>query len=132
MEQAFDKYFETAILNRDRLSEAVSVINSIFQDYNIMDRIAADDIEFTYHFLTNKHYVEKNEEETVIVKKYRRLTQIIFNYYYPKALGSRFYHYTKLSALNGILKSELKLKPHITNANFDEFKTFYKDHNLIG
>lgn len=134
MIQPYDKYLETALLNRDCLTEALAFINDVFSEpaYNIADRVTLDDIEFTYHFLTNKHYVEKNDEETIVVKKYRRLTQIIFDFYYPKAIGSKFYHYTKLSALDGILKSELKLKPLITNENFDEFKTFYRDHNLIG
>lgn len=134
MTEPYDKYLETALLNRNQINEALSFINDVFSepDYNIADRVTLDDIQFTYHFLTNKHYVEKSEEETIVIKKYRRLTQIIFDFYYPKPTGSKFYHYTKLSALNGILKNELKLKPLITNENFDEFKTFYKDHNLIG
>jgi hypothetical protein len=134
LSEYYDRYNETALLNKDRLMEAVQFINAIFSedDYKILERVTPEDIEFTYHFLTNRHYTERNEEDILVVKKFRRLTQIIFDHYYPKPNGNTFYHYTKLSALRGILKGELKLTPLIKNENFDEFKTFYKDHNLIG
>jgi hypothetical protein len=134
MNETDERNFETALLNRNRLNEAVKLINDTFSetDYQIMDGVRNEDIEFTYYFLTNKNYAERTKEGTLVVKKHRRLSQLIFDFYYLKADGTKFYHYTKISALTGILKKELKLKPLITNQNFDEFKTFYKDHDLIG
>jgi hypothetical protein len=82
MTTPYNKYLETALLNRDRLNEALTFINNVFSepDYNITDRVTLDDIEFTYHFLTNRHYVEKTDEEAVVVKKYRRLTELFLTF----------------------------------------------------
>lgn len=122
---------ETNRLN-SRISEAVEAINQIFSEYGIEQKITKNDIKFTDSFLTNNHYTEKVDIETTLFKSLRRLSQIIFEHYYPKPKGNKFFHYTTVSALKGILKNELKLKPLIKNENYSEFKLFYQDHNLEG
>jgi hypothetical protein len=62
----------------------------------------------------------------------RKLAKILFDIYYPKVQESGYYHYTKISAFRHIIKGELKLKSLIHNDNYDEFKTFYTDHDLLG
>jgi hypothetical protein len=125
---------ETDRLNRECLDDAAQTINDIISKapYNSIDEVKPEDLEFTTYFLVNRHFTEQDAEGTFIVNRHRRLSQIVADIYYPKVNDKAFFHYTKLSALRGILKGQLKLKPLIDNENYDEFKTFYKDHDLIG
>jgi hypothetical protein len=134
MELENPRSLETRHLNQSKISEAVAWLNGVLAEptYNISERLTGNDIQFTNEFLTNRIYGEMINHEEILLKKYRLLSHVIFDCYYPPHDGKVFYHYTKLSTLKNILRGELKLRPLLSNANYDEFKTFYRDHDLTG
>ncbi len=62
------------------------------------------------------------------------MSNIIFDYYYPKATEQEYAHYTSVSALKGIIcdTKKLRLTSTIKRLKDNEFKLFYADHNLKG
>jgi hypothetical protein len=132
---------ETNRLNNLHISEAVQISNALLTNriYKNKEIIKIEDVHFTDNFFgdgTDVQRTEISEDEKRIIEvtfsSKRRLSNILFNIYYPNATESEYYHFTKLSTLKHILKGELKLNPLVTNANFDEFKTFYIDHDILG
>lgn len=137
---------ETNKLNNHSLSDAVNLVNSIItrKIYNNSSTINNEDVVFTDNFFkdksipkrrTSKKLDEEGNSLTQInVKFYQtsKLSKILFDIYYPIPDEKLFYHYTKISALRHILKGNLKLNSLIKNENYEEFKTFYTDHNILG
>jgi len=137
---------ETNKLNNHSLSDAVNLANSIITRdiYNNSSIITIDDVEFTDNFFKDKSIPKRriskklDEQGTSLtqinVKFYQtsKLSKILFDIYYPIPDEKLYYHYTKISALRHILKGNLKLNSLIKNDNYEEFKTFYTDHNILG
>ena len=142
----FDLNQETNKLNRDSLIDATNKINFIITEkkYNNSSEISKSDVEFTDNFFKDKSYAKRRKSKSINnygeiinqtnVKFFQssKLSKILFDIYYPVPSENSFYHYTKISALKNILKGELKLKSLITNENYEEFKSFYTDHNMLG
>lgn len=136
-------YLETQELNY-RVKEAANTINNILTESGASGIVEPEDIEFDAHHLVNKHYTTEDsltstsdlEEYTVsksvTVHRRYKLSKIIFDAYYPIPQGTTFYHYTSLSGLRGILKRELKISSLMKNYDDDEFRSFYKDHDITG
>jgi len=133
----------TEFLNRNYLQEVVAIVNTIITNpiYNNSQTINSTDVEFTdYTFGAKKIVTERAETtdtngDTLVEVQFGsnyRISQILFDIYYPKANEDSYFHYTKISALRHIIKGQLKLKPLISNENYDEFRTFYEDHNILG
>jgi hypothetical protein len=137
---------ETENLNRASLSDAVDLVNSIItqNEYNNSSTITIDDVEFTDNFFKDKSIPKRSVIETADADgknitqinldffQTAKLSNILFDIYYPKPTEKLFYHYTKISALSHILKGNLKLNSLIRNENYEEFQTFYSDHNILG
>lgn len=146
LKKQFELRNETNRLNNEKLPEAVKIINSFInkENPNNTSKILVNDIEFTDNFLRDKSYPKRRESKStstdgkeitqINVKFFQtsKLSNILFDLYYPIPNEDSFYHYTKISSLSKILKGELKLNSLIVNENYEEFKTFYKEHNLLG
>jgi hypothetical protein len=133
----------TDFLNKNYLQEAVTIVNTIIKNslYSNSQTISLNDVVFTDYTFGAKKIVSdrtecKDKKGNILIEvqysSKRRFSQILFDIYYPKANDVSYYHYTKISALNHILKGQLKLKPLVSNENYDEFRTFYEDHNILG
>lgn len=131
----------TNFLNNRHLDEAVQIVNAIIKNslYSNKDSITLSDVKFTDNFLSDREDIERKEvteedkrtiEITFSIK--RTLSNILFNIYFPKPKDLIYYHYTKISALRNILRGELRLKSLVSNENYDEFKTFYIEHDILG
>lgn len=121
------QYLEENELNISQLGEAASLINKILSDYRKEKKeyITPKDIIFTPQFLAE--VLMKNEKGELTRK--RKLSDIVFDTYYPKPQSNEFYHFTKLSALEGILKGNLRLSKLKKNIDYHEYLKFYRDHN---
>src|SRR5690606_38506544 len=105
-------------LNRDHLVEAVQGVNEIITEsrYGNKDTLSVNDVTFTDNFFSDEQEVvdrkEITENEMVVIEvtssSKRKLSNILFNIYYPLAADSAYYHYTKISALKNILQGQLK------------------------
>lgn len=133
----------TEFLNRNYLQEAVTIVNTIITNsiYNNSQTINSSEIEFTDYTFGAKKIVSHRTESVdqsgntsieVQFSAKNKISQILFDIYYPKANEASYYHYTKISVLRHILKGQLRLKPLISNENYDEFRAFYEDHNILG
>jgi hypothetical protein len=143
LEKSLELTKRTDFLNKNYLNEAVKIVNAIITNpiYNNNQTIGLGDIEFTdstfgarMTVADRKETIEANGDTVIDIQfnHLKKLTQILFDIYYPKANEKSYYHYTKLSSLRKILKGELTLKPLISYANDDEFKHFYQDHDILG
>lgn len=133
VKQQMELFAETDKLNAS-ISDAAKTINAIFQSFDIQDKIEQSDIEFSNSFLWNKPYLvwDKELDSKLILRK-PRLSEIIFNYYYPKPTKTTFYHFTTYSNFVSIIKNqELWLFNLMKRFQEGEFKLFYKDHGLNG
>jgi hypothetical protein len=117
-------------IREKEIADAVQLINSVLTSFKITGQIASDDISLSPNLILDK--VGKIGESPTFGRIRRTLSDFVFNAYSPRPTGSTFYHYTKLSAFRKIIKGEFKIPPLVTNENFDEFKTFYSDHELTG
>jgi hypothetical protein len=136
-------YLETQGLNY-KIKEAADIINNILKSNGIMKSVDFNDIEFDAYHLVNKHYTTEESltsdykegeigiYKSVTIHRRPELSRIIFDAYYPEPQGTTFYHYTSLSALRGILKRELKMNSLMKHYGDDEFRSFYKDHDITG
>jgi|AntRauMFilla1563_2_1112583.scaffolds.fasta_scaffold07809_2 hypothetical protein len=143
IEESLKLPIRTEFLNRNYRQEAVTIVNTIITNsiYNNSQTINVSDVEFTDYTFGAKKIVTDRTETTdqngdtlteVQFGSNYKISQILFDIYYPKANEESYYHYTKISALRHILKGQLKLKPLISNENYGEFRTFYEDHNILG
>jgi hypothetical protein len=129
-------------LNRYHLVEAVQLVNEIITEskYGKKETLSVSDMTFTDNFFSDEQEVvdrkEITEDEMVAIEvtssSKRKLSNILFNIYYPPATDSTYYHYTKISALKNILQGQIKLNPLVSNNNYNEFEDFYRDHNILG
>lgn len=140
----FELSNRTNFLNNHYRKEATDIINSIITNslYKNKRTVTVSDIEFTDYSLGDKKIVvdrreteDVDEDHRTIELTYsssRKLSNILFDIYYPKPTEKYFFHYTKVSALRRILKGEIKLNPLINNENYNEFRSFYEDHDILG
>ncbi|MFH7010553.1 hypothetical protein ACHRV5_01705 [Flavobacterium sp. FlaQc-52] len=126
---------ETDKLNSNiNITDASTTINNIFQSFNIQDRISSNDIEFSNSFLWNKPYIvwDKKLDSNIILRKLK-LSEIIFDHYYPKPTETTFYHFTTYANFISIIKNqELWLFNLAKRFQEGEFRLFYIDHGITG
>lgn len=142
IKESIDLSRRTDFLNRAYLKESVSIVNQIITHplFNNNQTINESDVEFTdYTYGARKipsrqETIEENGDRLIDLSfnSDRKLSQILFDIYYPKATEESYYHYTTLSAFRNIVTGKLRLKQLITNENYSEFRTFYEDHNILG
>jgi len=133
VKKQMELFAETDKLNAN-ISSAVKTINDIFQTFGIQDTVCSNDVEFSNSFLWNKLYLvwDKTLDSNLILRK-PRLSEIIFNHYYPKPTKTTFYHFTTYNNFVSIIKNqELWLFNLMKRFHEGEFTQFYKDHGLTG
>jgi len=108
--------------NITQLEELVNFVNAIFEKNKINERITCEHIRFNAEFIGNIIKIED-----------KKLSQIIFDTYFPIANRESYYHYTSFEAFKSILESK-KLRLYNLNKRFDcgEFYTFYDEHGMDG
>ena len=108
--------------NETELQELVDFVNSIFAKYEITDRITTQHIRFNAEFIGN-----------IIKVDDKKLSQIIFDKYFPKPNRLSYYHYTSFEASKSIIENK-KLRLSNLNKRFNdgEFSTFYDEHGMDG
>ena len=108
--------------NKTELQDLVDFVNSIFAKYQIDDRITNKHIRFNADFIGNIVKVDD-----------KKLSQIIFDKYFPKPTRDSYYHYTSFEAFKSILENK-KIRLSNLNKRFNdgEFSTFYEEHGMDG
>ena len=108
--------------NKTELQELVDFVNSIFAKYEITDRITTQHIRFNADFIGN-----------IIKVDDKKLSQIIFDKYFPNPNRQSYYHYTSFGAFKSIIQNK-KLRLSNLNKRFSdgEFSTFYEEHGIDG
>jgi hypothetical protein len=108
--------------NQSRLSELVSDINTIFKKHGIMEEVNKGMVKFNADFIGN-----------ILDISDKKLSNIIFDHYFPKPNKGTYYHYTSFRNAESIVKSG-KLKLYNLNKRFTdgEFVTFYDEHGMEG
>jgi hypothetical protein len=133
IKKEFEIQNETDALNAD-LPNVISEVHQIFQKYGVNQKILPSDVMFGQKFFGNRIIINWDiaTKDRVFVS-IPRLSEIIFDHYYPRPQTTSFYHFTSLDSAIKILDSKkFRLYNLIKNYDFDEFKTFYEDHNLDG
>jgi hypothetical protein len=133
IKKEFEIQNETDILNNN-LTITIQEINKIFKDYGINRTIHPTEVMFGKKHFGNRIIINWDivTRDRVFVS-INKLSEILFDYYYPKPQTVDFYHFTTLDSAIKILQSEqFRLYNLIKNYYFDEFRTFYEDHNLDG
>ncbi|WP_299818087.1 hypothetical protein [uncultured Pontibacter sp.] len=133
IKKEFDIQNKTEALNK-KLDSVVDEIHQIFQQYGISRKITKHDVMFGRTHFGNRMILNCDIVTREMIVEYApKLSEIIFDYYYPRPQISEFYHFTKLDSAIKILTSEkFRLYNLIKNYDFDEFRTFYNDHNIDG
>lgn len=133
VKKQMELFAETDKLNAN-ISDAVKTINDIFKKFGIQYTVNCNDIEFSNSFLWNKPYLVWDKELDInLVLRKPRLSEIIFNHYYPKPTSTTFYHFTTYRNFISIIKNkELWLFNLMKRFHQGEFRLFYKDHGLTG
>ena len=108
--------------NKTDLQGLVDFVNSIFAKYQINDRITCKHIRFNAGYIGNILKVDD-----------KKLSQIIFDKYFPKPTRQSYYHFTSFEAFKSILENK-KLRLSNLNKRFNdgEFTTFYEEHGMDG
>ncbi len=124
---------ETDDLNAN-LSQVLAEVHSIFLKHGISKIIYPSEVMFgRKHFGNSMHInVDIKTRENVFVYA-PNLSEIIFDHYYPRPKSKKFFHFTTLdSAIKIMNAGHFRVYNLLKNYDFDEFRTFYKDHNLDG
>ena len=111
-------------LNETQLNDLIEIVNKILQE-KTGETIDKNHIKFYPQYIGNTGIGNTLD---------KKLSNIIFDYYYPKATEQEYAHYTSVSALIGIIcdSKKLRLTSPIKRLKDNEFKLFYSDHNLKG
>lgn len=133
VKKQMELFAETDRLNAN-ISDAVKTVNDMFQIFGIQDTVDSNDIEFSNSFLWNKPYLVWDDAlDSKLILRKPKLSEIIFNHYYPKPTSQSFYHFTTYSNFVSIIKNqELWLFNLMKRFQEGEFRLFYKDHGLTG
>ncbi len=111
-------------LNKTELENLLQVVNTILLE-KTGQTIEKEHIKFYPQYVGNTGIGETLN---------KKLSNIIFDYYYPKATEKEYAHYTSLTALKSILieTKKIRLTSALKRLKDNEFKLFYADHNLKG
>lgn len=109
--------------NSTDIDELVDSVNSILEN-KTGQKISKNHIKFYPQYVGNTGIGETLD---------KKLSQIIFDYYYPVASESEYAHYTSVDVLKSILsQKKIRLTSTIKRLKDNEFKLFYSDYNLKG
>ena len=133
VKKQIELFTETDNLNAN-ISDAVKTVNDIFEAFGIKDTVGPNDIEFSNSFLWNKPYLVWDDAlGSKLIFRKPKLSEIIFNHYYPKPTSPTYYHFTTYNNFVSIIKNqELWLFNLMKRFREGEFRLFYKDHGLTG
>ena len=121
----------TERLNRLYKDECADLINRVLKDHDNTlsegDFVKPSEIAFTDHFVAERAILLSDGA----MSRNSRLSQLIFDLYYPRTGDQTFFHYTKVSALASILRDGFRMSPLSRNIDFHEYRTFYQDHECL-
>ncbi len=122
----FQQQLENDHLNRNCRGEAAEIINGFLQNE---EKVSADDLVFIGSFLRNSDWHRKH----LFGVQTKRLSNVVFDHYYPRITGGRFYHFTTFDNFSNIIGSkELRLFNLLKRKSAEYFQSFYEDHGLRG
>lgn len=117
----------------DKYKKAIDLINREFEKLKIEEQISFGDI------LIGKQTVAESIREIKNFGDYespifnQRLSNIIFNHYYPEPKNTTFYHFTTLDSFKSIvLNDEIWLFSLTKRFEDEEYRLFYVDHQMYG
>ena len=107
--------------NKTEIQDLVNFINSILSKY-ISETIDKQHVRFNADYIGNISAIQD-----------KKLSNLIFDKYFPNPTCQSYYHYTSLNAYKSILESK-KLRLYNLNKRFShgEFTTFYEEHGMTG
>lgn len=129
----FEVQGETEKLN-EKLPEIVEEINGILEEYGVFRKLLPSDVMFGKKHFGNRFSINQNilSHDNEFAAQ-PTLSDILFDFYYPKPTGDRFYHFTTLEAAIKIVESRhFRLTNLTKNYDYGEFRPFYEQHNLHG
>lgn len=108
--------------NTDEIDRLVELVNKILEKHGITDTINKKQIRFNADYIGNITWIDD-----------KKLSELIFEKIYPSPTRKTFSHYTKFDkAISIIEKSEFWLFNLIQNFDAEEFRLFYREHNIDG
>lgn len=119
-----DKRQQKAIIqNKTEINDLVETVNSILAEYKITERITKKHIRFYADFIGN----------ITLPINDKKLSEIIFDHYFPTPPQKTYYHFTSFEACRSIIDSgKIRLSNLLKRFNDGEFSEFYRDHNIDG
>ena len=122
----FQQQLENDSLNRYCREEAAEIINVFLQSDEM---VSADDLVFIGSFLRNSDWHKTN----LFGVNTKKLPAVLFDHYYPRIPGGRFYHFTTFDHFSNIIGSkQLWLFNLLKRKSAEYFRPFYEDHGLLG
>lgn len=111
-----------AIENKEKLDDLVTLVNDIFAEHQISERINSNQIRFHSDYIGNITEVPD-----------KKLSHIILNHYFPKPDFPTYYYYRSLKSTLNIIEFD-KIRLFNLNKRFSdgEFITFYDEHGMDG
>ena len=121
------------MIELEKYLRAVEIINKRFEEQNISDKISAADILFGNHTIAESIKELRKFDEHVSPIFNQKISNIIFNHYYPEPTNKTFYHFTSLDNFKSILSNkEIWLFSLTKRFDDEEFRLFYVDHQMQG
>lgn len=122
----FQQQLENDQLNRNFRGEAAEIINGFLQNE---EKVSPDDLVFIGSSLRNSDWHQKH----LFGVQTKKLSNVVFDHYYPRIIGGRFYHFTTFYHFTNIIGSkELWLFNLLKRKSAEYFRPFYEDHGLRG
>ena len=108
--------------NRNEMTVLLDLVNSVLKKYSIADTVSNQHIKFYSDYIGN-----------ISDLKNKKLSELIFNKYFPPPSLKTYYHYTSLAAAESIIVNKtLRLSNLLKRFNDGEYRTFYDDHGMDG
>jgi len=121
------------MIELEKYLRAVEIINKRFEEQNISDKISAADILFGNQTIAESIKELRKFDEHVSPIFNQKISNIIFNHYYPEPTNKTFYHFTSLDNFKSILSNkEIWLFSLTKRFDDEEFRLFYVDHQMQG
>jgi hypothetical protein len=117
----------------EKYKQAVEIINKRFEEQNISDKISTADILFGNQTIAESIKELRKFDDHFSPIFNQKISNIIFNHYYPEPTNTTFYHFTTLDNFKSILSnSEIWLFSLTKRFDDEEFRLFYVDHQMEG
>jgi len=121
------------MIKEQKYKKAIEIINQEFQSLNIKERISLSDVLIGDQTVAESIKEIKNFGDHVSPIFNNRISNIIFNHYYPEPKNTTFYHFTTFDNFKSILlNDEIWLFSLTKRFEDEEYRLFYIDHQMYG